>query len=433
MKFIGRKEELSQFEDRYRSGKTEFLIVYGRRRVGKTSFLLKFAENKKSIYLLARETTTEENLRRFSEIISTYLDDSFLKANPFVSWDAFFSYFAARKERLVLIIDEYPYLTADRSLASTLQEHWDRNLSKTALFLVLCGSSVSAMTKLMSRESPLYLRRTGQLEIKPFSFREAALFFPRYKNVDKAIAYALLGGMPSYLLQFDDHLSIRENLLRAVRGDSILYNDAEYILREEFREARNYFSLLEALSMGHSKPHDIMSYAGQDRGTFSKYIHVLTQLHIVKRVAPHDSKRKFVYSIADNYIRFWFRYVQRNREMAEAGRTNDLVDLILKDLPDYMGKAFEGIVSEYAASSICRNPQPWWHKGVEIDLVCKDGNVTILGEVKWSELSEGDVLKLIGELETKSTFVRGRKKLLIFCRSSRSKIAVTLDDILSAL
>ena len=432
MKFIGREEELSQFEDRYRSGKAEFLMVYGRRRVGKTSFLLKFAENKKSIYLLARETTTEENLRRFSEVVSMCLNDSFLRSNPFASWDAFFSYFASTRERLVLIIDEYPYLTSDRSLASTLQEHWDRNLSETTLFLVLCGSSVSAMSKLMSRESPLYLRRTGQLEIRPFSFREAVLFFPAYKNVDKAIAYALLGGIPSYLSQFDDRLSIRENLLKAVRSDSILYNDAEYILREDFREVRNYFSLLEAISSGHSKPHDIMNYTGQDKGTFSKYIHVLTQLHIVKRVAPYDSKRKFVYSIADNYTRFWFRYVQRNREMAEAGKTKELVDLILRDLPNYMGKAFEGIVSEYATSTICQNPKPWWHKGVEIDLVCWDGNVTILAEVKWSDLSEGDVMKLIGELEAKSTFVRGRKKFLIFCRTSSSKTAVTLDDMMSA-
>ncbi|MBX8636099.1 MAG: ATP-binding protein [Thermoplasmata archaeon] len=431
MKFVGREEELSHFEDRYRSGKAEFLIVYGRRRVGKTSFLLKFAENKKSIYLLARETTTEENLRRFSEVVSTSLNDSFLKLNPFVSWDALFSYFSSAKERLLLIIDEYPYLTADRSLASTLQEHWDRSLSKTALFLVLCGSSVSAMSKLMSRESPLYLRRTGQLEIRPFPFREATLFFPNYKNVDKAIAYAILGGMPSYLSQFDEKLSIRENLIRAVRRDSILYNDAEYILKEDFREVRNYFSLLEAISMGRSKPQDIMSYTGQDKGTFSKYVHVLTQLHIVRRVAPYDSRRKFIYTIADNYIRFWFRYIQRNKEMAEAGRTKELVDLILMDLPNYMGKAFEGMVSEYMTSNICQNPQPWWHKGVEIDIVCKSGNVTILAEVKWSVLSEGEVMKSIGELDAKSGFVKGRKKLLIFCRSSRSKAAITLDDMLS--
>ncbi len=432
MEFIGREEELSQFEDRYRSKKAEFLIVYGRRRVGKTSFLLKFAEGKKSIYLLAREATTEENLRRFSEIVSSCLGDPFLKSNPFVSWDALFSYFSATKERLVLIIDEYPYLTADRSLASTLQEHWDRSLSKTTLFLVLCGSSVSAMHKLMSRESPLYLRRTGQLEIRPFSFREAVLFFPTFRNVDKAIAYALLGGMPSYLSQFDGHLSIRENLLRAVRRDSILYNDAEYILKEDFREVRHYFSLLEAISLGRSKPQDIMSYTGQDKGTFSKYIHVLMQLHLVKRGAPFDSRRKFIYVIADNYIRFWFRYIQKNREMAEAGQTKKIVDLILNDLPNYMGKAFEGIVSEYAASTICRNPQPWWHKGVEIDMICREGEVTILAEVKWSDLSEGDAERLIGELETKSNFVQGRKRFMIFCRSSSSKIAVTLDDILSA-
>ncbi len=42
--FQGRADELRTLQERYDSGRFEFLPVYGRRKAGKTALLKKFAE-----------------------------------------------------------------------------------------------------------------------------------------------------------------------------------------------------------------------------------------------------------------------------------------------------------------------------------------------------------------------------------------------------
>ena len=65
--FINRKNELKFLEERFRSDKAEFVILYGRRRIGKTTLLLELIRKYGGIYLLARETSKKENLERFSQ------------------------------------------------------------------------------------------------------------------------------------------------------------------------------------------------------------------------------------------------------------------------------------------------------------------------------------------------------------------------------
>jgi len=134
--FVNRIEELELMEGRLRSERAEFIVVYGRRRIGKTALLLEFIRRNGGIYLLARETSNAENLRRFSERLAEAFSDELLRKNPFQSWDAFFEYInqKSKEERLVVVIDEFPYLVeGERSLPSILQEYWDLKLSKGKL------------------------------------------------------------------------------------------------------------------------------------------------------------------------------------------------------------------------------------------------------------------------------------------------------------
>jgi AAA+ ATPase superfamily predicted ATPase len=47
--FINREEELEILEERFRSGKPEFIVIYGRRRVGKTELAVHFIKDKRFI------------------------------------------------------------------------------------------------------------------------------------------------------------------------------------------------------------------------------------------------------------------------------------------------------------------------------------------------------------------------------------------------
>ncbi|AEC52308.1 hypothetical protein PNA2_1393 [Pyrococcus sp. NA2] len=412
--FINREEELSLLRERVKSGKAEFVVIYGWRRIGKTALILELIRQYRGIYLLARETSEADNLRRFSERIADYFDDDFLRKNPFQNWDAFFEYLYQKSdERLIVAIDEFPYLLkGNRALPSILQEYWDLKLSKSKIFLIICGSSVAMMEKLLGYKSPIYGRRTGQLKLKPMDFFSARKFFPRYSIEDSLKAYGILGGTPAYLLNFDDERSIEENLLSYFRPDSFLYQDALFVLREELDEPRNYFAIMEAIAKGNTSLGEIMNETGLDRSTVGKYLSVLIDLDLVRREVPITASwksRKGRYYINDPYFAFWFRYVLPNVDLIETRQGDLLVKIVMEDFDQYLGWIFEDVARQFliklneAFTKIGR----WWHKNEEIDLVAmnKHEKSVLFVEVKWKELSENESRKILKRLMKKAQLV----------------------------
>ena len=74
MLLINRKKELAFLEKAYLSNKSEFIIVYGRRRLGKTYLLKYFSENKKKksvfIFTFVKEVTHKLIAMLILEIMS---------------------------------------------------------------------------------------------------------------------------------------------------------------------------------------------------------------------------------------------------------------------------------------------------------------------------------------------------------------------------
>lgn len=68
-------------------------------------------------------------------------------------------------ERVIIAIDEYPYLAASYpAISSLLQSHIDSCWKDSRIFLILCGSSMSFMEEqVLGYKSPLYGRRTADL------------------------------------------------------------------------------------------------------------------------------------------------------------------------------------------------------------------------------------------------------------------------------
>ena len=426
--FVNRVEELSMLEERHGSGRAEFVVIYGRRRVGKTALIMKFLENKDGIYLLARETSDIENLKRFSQKIARYFNDSFLLKNPFRSWDAFFEYLTNIDGRFIVAIDEFPYLVkSNASLPSILQEYWDTKLRDTELFLIICGSSVSMMDNLLGYKSPIYGRRTAQLRLKPLGFFQIVDFFPGYSWGDLVKVYGVLGGNPAYLLEFDDKMGVEDNLMRYFRMDSILYQDSLFILREELDDPRNYFAIIEAIARGKNTLGEIVNETGLNRGLVGKYLSVLRELDIVRREIPITESyksRKGRYYINDFYLNFWFRFVYPNADLIESGHGDLLLDVVMKDFNQYFGIVFEEIAKQYLIELNIRNLMPfrfsrigrWWHRNEEIDLVALNERekTALLVEVRWSTLTSKDVGKILSVLERKSEFMKLRNYRMHF-------------------
>ena len=209
--FIGRERELGSLEKLYSSDKFEFVVLYGRRRVGKTALINHFIDGKPAIYFMGVESNAKQNLENLSRSIFEYMSG--------VDADTSFQSFQAaletvfrlsEKERVVLAIDEYPYVArASKSLSSTLQMLIDKYKDNSRLMLILCGSSMSYMEDhVLAYKAPLYGRRTAQIKLLPFDFEESCRYFANFSDEDKALAYGIVGGTPQYLLQIDDLLSI---------------------------------------------------------------------------------------------------------------------------------------------------------------------------------------------------------------------------------
>ncbi|MBI3051840.1 ATP-binding protein [Candidatus Woesearchaeota archaeon] len=437
--FLNRKAELQELEKLYGESKPKLVILYGRRRVGKTALLWEFAKKNKGLYLLGRQESEAEQLRRFSEEIAEFFNDSFLKVNPLSGWDAFFTYLGEKlsKSKVPLFFDEFPYMVeSNKSLPSILQDYWDNTFSKTSAFIILCGSSISMMEGLAGYKSPLYGRRTEQIILEPLTFFQAAEFFKGMSREDAVTFYSVLGGSPAYLLEFN----LGKNLLDNIKDNMLqrakfLYNDVMFVLREELHEPRNYFSILHSVSKGNAKIGEIVNDTGLPKGTVSKYLSVLSDLRIVERRVPITEKRmqnsrKGLYFIKDNYFNFWFRFVFQNISYIEQGRIDKLVDERIKpELNAYIGRQFENMAFQWLQKKFQSYLWGrWWHGDKELDCVGIDEKNRKIAfvEVKWSSLTDADINSVFAELKGKSQFVswesEGRaEEFMIIAKEAKEK------------
>lgn len=185
-------------------------VLYGRRRVGKTRLIQEFCKNKKTIFHVGIQQTSDMQLESFSrDILKQLSSEGSEFIRKFQSWQDAFSYIAqkASEQRVILVIDEYPYIAqSDPSVSSVLQKIIDHELKNTELFLILCGSSMSFMeNQVLGYQSPLYGKRTAQMKIQPLPYWESIDFFDHWQWQDKLYAYGVCGGIPQYLEYFSSH------------------------------------------------------------------------------------------------------------------------------------------------------------------------------------------------------------------------------------
>ena len=251
--FYCREKELGDMNKRYTRSGFECLVVYGRRRVGKTALINEFCKDKPTVFFSALNATSQENLEALSKAIYEKEHPGAETAPVYPSFDAAFAEITrmAETERLVFVIDEYPYLArANKSISSRLQHIIDHTWTNGNLFLILCGSSMSFMEyQVLGYESPLYGRRTGQYKIQALTYKEMTVFNPNLTNEKQALIYGITGGIPHYInkldVEGDVDAALKENLFNT---SSYLYEEPENLLKQELREPAVYNSVIAAIA-----------------------------------------------------------------------------------------------------------------------------------------------------------------------------------------
>lgn len=438
--FIGRNTELKTLDKLYRSNKFEFAVIYGRRRVGKTALINEFSRDKDTIFFTGVETNAKQNLENFSRCIMEY-QTGFAVDSSFASFQAALEYVfqLAQEKRLVLVIDEYPYVArALKSFASTLQLLIDKNKDSSKLFLILCGSSMSYMEdNVLAYKAPLYGRRTAQLKIHPFDFFESCRYFENFSGEDKALAYGIVGGTPQYLMQLDDRLSIEDNIKNThLNPASSIFEEPNNLLKQEVREPAIYNAVITAIATGASKMSEISGKIDEDTSVCATYIKNLISLGIVKKEMPYGEKsgRKTIYSIEDNMFRFWYRFVPENTSLISRGAADLAYSRIAPELSAYMGGVFEEICKQYlwrlllagkCAVSFTELGR-WWGTNPktriqeEIDIMGTDKDSALFGECKWTN-DKVDLGVLETLIERSSLFHFGKTHFYLFSKSGFTK------------
>lgn len=206
-------------------------------------------------------------------------------------------------EKVCIIIDEFPFIAKEYpTIKSILQNTIDHKWQSLNVMLVLCGSSVSFMlNEVLGYNSPLYGRRTANMELKPLTYLQAANFYKNYSNVDKITAYCILGGIPYYLKVFNDNISIKENIEKNIFNDvGLLNEEPQLLLKQEFREPTIYNSIIEAIATGSSKLNEIASKINEETSKCSSYIKNLQEVRIVTKQIPYGenlNSKKSIYFI----------------------------------------------------------------------------------------------------------------------------------------
>lgn len=411
--FINRERELAFLETVWSQKAPQLVVLWGKRRVGKTELIKQFMSGKPHIYFLGESTSEPQQIRHFSEALAAFFKDPLLETRGFAGWEEALRYLAARKEKILLAIDEFPYLIeSSRAIPSLFQKAWDEHLSKSPLHLILLGSSISMMEEdVLGLRSPLFGRRTGQWRVDPLSFVSAALFRKNRSFEDRFSHYAVAGGVPAYWLQFDNKAGFWENVRhRILTKGQPLYEEVEFILREELREPRYYFALLQAIAQGKRKLAEIVNATGIPQPSANKYLGVLGDLKIVEREvpvtekAPAKSKRGY-YRMVDEFFRFWFRYVFPYRADLELGNVDSVLGRIRASWPDHLGSVYETVAREAIWDHRDRlfpftAAGRWWNKGEEIDIVAvhPESDSILFGEAKWTARPLGiDILDKLKE------------------------------------
>ena len=339
--------------------------------------------------------------------------------------------------------------------------------------LIVSGSSLSFMVdEILSSKPPFYGRMTGSFKLEPLPFSDTVKFFPHYSAEEKIIAYSVLGGIPHYLIQFDPDKSLRDNIIKNILSKgSVLFNEVEYILHQEFREPAVYNTIAEAIAYGSSRFNEISERSQIDSNNLNTYLKSMIEIGLISREFPVTETSKNMtkraqgeYKLTDNFFAFWYSscypYIS---ELLQGEAETIYEEVIAPNLHRISAFPFENICIAYLRNLRKAGKTPfrflkigrYWGKVThkdetgksytateEIDIFATNSNQTqfLLGECKFTKdpFDMGQLKKLQSKLSISgevlyylfslSGFTDGVKD---YAASHPNTILVTADDILS--
>lgn len=454
--FLDRAEEAARLTRLIARTEGSLGVLYGRRRCGKSRLLQETLPATRTVYYVGDD--------RESALQRAGLAAEIARALPgfdgvvYPGWDTLLARFWQEAPAgTVLALDEFPALVAvAREVPSLLQKYIDR-LADRGIHVIVTGSSQRMMQGLvLDRTAPLFGRATEVLNIGPLpaGWITEALRLP--DAVRAVESYAVWGGTPRYWELAAEHSDLEMAVRTLVLSPlGVLFDEPTRLLLDDLRDTSQAASILSLIGRGCHRVSELAGRLGKPATSLSRPLQRLREMGLVRRempfgTSPRSSKRT-LYRIADPFLRYWYRFVARDRSRLEAGQLDLVMRDVDRDFAHHVGEIWE----ELARASVprlelfgtrWRPAQRWWGSGLdrkplEIDLVSEsaEGDRLLVGEVKWaSGVEAGGLLERLEAKAGRLPFVAGRevRAMLWLRKPVESRVrgrVVTPDRILTAL
>lgn len=386
MKFYDREQELARLRDVERLSRSvsQFTVVLGRRRVGKTTLMLKGAEGTRSVYLFISKLEESILCERLQATARESGVDIPGRMESFRDLLKALMMYSSVVEPITVIIDEFQNLDdVNPAVFGDIQEVWDTYSGKARINLVVGGSVHSMMTRIFEDgREPLFERPTCKLEVRPFRTSVLKTILrdhnPGCTDHDLLTLYMLTGGVPEYVsLLMDAGATDSDSMLRFAlsQGSRFLREGEDLLTSEMGGRSRVYLSVLQLIASGKTKRSEMEDVLGTSLGEYLQRMD--EEYGFIRRRVPMitGDRRLGRWEIRDRYLDFYLTFIQPNRSLMEAGRSDLLERAVRRSLESYEGRVLEEyhrtrIAEEWTYTGI---GSYWNRRGdVEIDIVVVD-------------------------------------------------------------
>lgn len=420
--FFGREIELELLRNFFQRQIAGIVVCCGRRRIGKST-LIQHAAQGLPFYefygLSPREgITNQDQLDHFSRLLTRHFSIPMMN---FSDWQEALDMLATltRNGPFIIFLDEISWMGGkDKDFPGKLKGVWDTRLKKNSeLKLILCGSVSSWIQENILKSKGFMGRVSLTIDLEELPIHQTNLFWsttPYISAFEKFKILCVTGGIPRYLEEIDPKLDAEKNIKQlAFTPGALLVEEFDKIFSDLFgKNAEDYQSIVRTLVHQPLSSEEIAQTLNQElSGHFSHKLATLKECgFLVRDYVWHSKKRAqklSKYRLKDNYLRFYFKYIEPKKDLIEKKLYHDID---LENLPDWtsiLGLQFENLVlnnlaaiidklgispeSLYSASPYFQNPTKS-HPGCQIDLLIQTKYTTYVCEVKFCKTIGLDVI-----------------------------------------
>lgn len=395
---LGRTSELKYLNTNYDREGSRILVVYGQKNVGKTDLLRQFVQDKPYYYYRARSSSDREQRFQWGK----ELTGRNMEVSKFPTYTEILNAILPQQEqKKVIVIDEFQYMIkADGEFMNELVKYVHE--SRFDVMVILCSSSIGWIeNSMITRIGEAAYELSGFLKIRELEFETLMEYFPGFTMEQGIEAYAILGGIPRVWADFDDKLSIKDNICRSILSiNSPLCTAGEHIVREELRETGVYNSILASIAAGNHKLNDLYLHTGFSRAKISVYLKNLMELELVEKVFSYDTDgkvnvQKGIYRISNHLVHFYFTYLYPNLSALETMMPDEFYrNYIAPEFKNYVADYFKIVCKQYIEKWNRWGRLPieverigeWVGKQGTIDIIAQDAEgKTIIGICNWDK------------------------------------------------